>query len=75
MSYSLELKSVGPKAGDPPGSALSHIYIKHNHGTDKDGDIIITADCFGLSAMEREIDRLIEELKDIREKAKRLYKK
>lgn len=71
-TYSLDLdfRKSGPKASGP---SVAQIYIKACSANEK-GTHFITLHCATFAEFDREIRRLEEELKAIRQKAKKKFK-
>ena len=72
---SLDLKFRSPyplKKSDPPGHASAHVMVK-TWSRRKDGSPLITPKCVSRREIEHEIDRLKEELEEIRKVAKKKF--
>ncbi len=73
-SLDLEFRSPYPlKKGDLPGHASAHVMVKAWSRRRKDGSPIITPECISRREIEHEIDRLKEELEEIRKVAKKKF--
>jgi len=72
-SLDLEFRSPYPlKKGDLPGHASAHVMVK-TFSRRKDGSAIITPECVSRREIKHEIDRLKEELEEIRKVAKKKF--
>ncbi len=72
-TYSLELQCISGKpkrAGDIPHPPIADIYLK-TFTSDKEGRHFITPQCMSEIEIDEQIDRLIDELEQLRRKAKR----
>ena len=73
MTYSFDLDFTKPKETGLPVPPRAAIYIKR-HTKDERGRIFITPqDCESMEEFDRQINRLKEELEDIRKKAKQKF--
>ncbi len=73
MTCSLDLDVVKSGEGDIPAPCV-RVYVKA-YGSDERGLIYITTECVSIQELDSEIDRLKEELEEIRKKAKREFTK
>jgi len=73
MAYSLDLNVLKSAEGDIPAPCV-RVYVKA-YGSDEHGLICITPECVSISELDSEIDRLKEELEEIRKRAKREFTK
>jgi hypothetical protein len=74
-TYSLDLQFLSPyplKKGGSPSHAIAHVSVKRSHSP-KDGPPLITPQCVTLAELEYQIDRLKEELEEIRKAAKKSF--
>jgi len=74
-TYSLDLQFLSPyplKKGGLPGHAIAHVAVKSFSSTE-DGPPLITPECVTLGELEYQIDRLKEELEEIRKAAKKSF--
>ena len=69
MTYSLDLLFKSCRQGPPS----AHIYVKTH--TRKDGSklMLITPECVSYRECDHEISRLIKELQELRERAKKKF--
>lgn len=74
MPHSLDLLFHEPSKGKLPGPGIAQIVVNSRSIDDK-GNIIITPNCVSLRDVEKQIDRLNEELEIIRRKAKQKFTK
>jgi hypothetical protein len=74
MTYSLELMFYEPLKEGIAHNPIAQIYVK-THSQDEKGRVLITPHCVSLMELDHEIDRLKEELDQIRIKAKRKFDK
>ncbi len=73
MAYSLDLDVLKLAEGDVPAPCV-RVYVKA-YGSDERGLIYITSECVSIPELDSEIDRLKEELEEIRKRAKREFAK
>lgn len=72
-SIDLDFVSVAPFGGkESPTMQHAYILLK-TYTSNKTGKIFITHECMSVRELESEIDRLIEELEEIRETARRKF--
>lgn len=74
MAYSLDLMFRKPSKGDLRGPGIAQVYVK-THSSDEKGRIFITPHCVSLREVEKQLERLKEELEIIRKKAKEKFAK
>ena len=74
MTYSLDLMFRKPSKGDLPDPSIAQVYVK-THSSDEKGHIFITPHCVSLREVEKQLERLKEELEIIRKKAKQKFAK
>ena len=75
-TYSLRLDFWSPyplKKGDLPGNAIAHVAIKRSSRATEEGPPLITPQCVTLGELEYHIDRLKEELEEIRKEANKKF--
>lgn len=72
MTYSLDLIFHKPSKDERLGPRIAQIYVKHCSKSE-DGTTFITPRCVSLADVEREIERLKQELDAIGKKAKQKY--
>ena len=73
MSYSLDLDVLKSTVGDVPAPSV-RVYVKA-YGSDESGLIYITPECVSIPELDSEIDRLKEELEEIRKRGRREFTK
>jgi len=73
MTYSLDLDFVKPKKTDLPGPPRAHISVK-SHTRDESGLIFITPECVTFEELDSQINRLQQELENIRKQAKEEFR-
>jgi len=74
MTHSLELDLIKPDRKDLLYLPCARIYVKtHAEDKHKPSFLFITPKCFGINELESQIDRLHEELEDIKKKARRMF--
>ena len=74
-TYSLDLVFLSPyplKKDDLPDHAIAQVLVK-TLTRDEDGHILITPQCVSLRELEHHINRLKQELDEIRKVAKRKF--
>lgn len=72
MTYSLGLDFVKPGKAGLPHPPISRIYIK-THSENERGTMFITPDCLTLVELEWQIERLQNELEEIRRLARKKF--
>lgn len=75
--YSLELLFLAPKGGQHTGPVTSHIYVKkygsRSYPGEEEVESLTLCSCRGIEELEREINRLQNELEAIRQRARKKY--
>ena len=74
MTYSFDLLFREPSKDDLPVESVAQIYVKARSSDDKD-HVFITHSCVSMSEFEHEIERLKQELDDLKKKAKQKFAK
>lgn len=74
MTYSFDLHMRTHGEGDVPFTPEAHIIVKQYNRDERDL-ILITPECENLAELEAEIDRLQEELEQLRTRARREFSK
>ncbi len=75
-THSLDLVFLSPyplKKGGLPGHANANVMVKWSTRREESGPPLISPDCVSLRELEHEIDRLHEELEEIRKAGKRRF--
>ena len=72
--YELDFLIFSPKEGDIPFTPFGQIYVK-SHAKDKQGHILLSANCMTKKEVDEQVDRLIKQLENIRKKAKKKFSK
>ena len=72
MTYSLELDFVDLSKAELPSPPVAKIFVKTST-RDKDGFTYITHNCASMGELDHEIDRLKQELEEIRKNARKQF--
>ena len=73
MAYSLDLDALKSAEGDISAPSV-RVYVKA-YGSDERGLIFLTPECVSSTELDAEIDRLKEELEEIRKRGRREFTK
>ena len=72
MTWNLDLYFRSPKKDEHIFTPFGHIRVKRCL-KDKQGRIFLTPDCLTKREIDEQVDRLIQELEDVRKKAKKKF--
>lgn len=69
-TYRLDLKFIDDRKSDLPHAPRAYVYVKTWSEMEENGTPLITPDCVTIRELEYQIDKLQEELEQIRKQAR-----